>query len=146
VEEVQLGIARDSDFPAQVSQSVIPPVPSETQYGGPKPFEVVPIKKQFLFIGFPRIKHHLTYCLIYKTNQKPRMFYSNGKLNFSYDRDISSFKITVPNKLFSTICSGNSMEDWLTIEIAIVDFSDYQIPVTQLVEVRKGNYTIFLGY
>jgi len=38
------------------------------------------------------------------------------------------------------------MEDWLTIEIAIVDFSDYQIPVTQLVEVRKGNYTIFLGY
>jgi len=37
------------------------------------------------------------------------------KFNFSYARDISSFKVTVPNELFSTIWSGDFWPDRMVV-------------------------------
>jgi len=38
------------------------------------------------------------------------------KFYFSYAREISSFKITVPNELFSTICSCDFRPDSMVVK------------------------------
>ncbi len=38
------------------------------------------------------------------------------KFKFSYERDISSFKINVPNELFNNICSPNFWSEYIVVK------------------------------
>jgi len=89
----------DTGLPAHVS-------PSEIQSTGQKPLAVVPLMKQIFVCRL---------CL-YKTSSDVLSYIQektradNIKVDefiFSYARDILSFKTTLPNELFLTICSSD---------------------------------------
>jgi len=127
-------IAKNSELSALVSQPVIPPVSislppqgniesgipaqvgtSDTQSAGLKPLAVVPIKKQiFVSLLFPDLT--LSDVLSYIQDKTKADNIKVEKFNFSYAWDISSFKITAPNELFSTICSGDFLADSMVVK------------------------------
>jgi len=95
----------ESGLPAQVGTT-------EIQSAGPKPLAMVPLKKQ-IFVSQLSPDQTSSDDIQDKTkvdNIKVEKF------NFSYARDVSSFKITVPNELFSTICSGDFWPDGLVVK------------------------------
>lgn len=127
-------IAKNSELSALVSQPVIPPVSislppqgniesglpaqvgtSEIQSAGPKPLAVVPLKKQ-IFVSRLSPDQTSSDVLSYIQDKTKADNIKVEKFNFSYARDISSFKITVPNELFSTICSGDFWPDSMVVK------------------------------
>jgi len=102
---------------------VIPPVSislpqvdtSEIQSAWPKPLAVVPLKKQ-IFVSRLFPDQTSSDVLSYIQDQTKADNIKVEKFNFSYARDISYFKITVPNELFSTICSGDFWPDSMVVK------------------------------
>jgi len=81
-----------SGLPAQVGTS-------EIQSAGPKPLAVVPLKRQ-IFVSRLSADQTSSDVLSYIQDKTKADTIKVEKFNFSYARDISSFKITVPNELF----------------------------------------------
>jgi len=127
-------IAKDCELSALVSQPVIPPDPIslppqgniesglpaqvgtlEIQFAGPKPLALVPLKKQ-IFVSRLSPDKTSSDVLSYIQDKTKADNIKVEKFNFSYARDISSFKITVLNELFSIICSGDFWPDNMVVK------------------------------
>lgn len=71
-------------------------------------------KNKFWFLGSPLIKHHLMYI----QNQRKAENIKVKKFNFSYAMSClkSSFKIIVPNELFSHMCYRDFWLDSMVVK------------------------------
>jgi len=125
VEGAHPGIAKDSELSALVSQPVIPsislPPQGNIETGLPaqigtnticraKAPAVVPLKKQ-IFVSRLYPDQTSSDVLSYIQDKTKADNIKVEKCNFSYARVISSFKITLPNEFFSTVCSGDFWPD-----------------------------------
>jgi len=98
----------NSGLPAQVDTS-------EIQSAGPKPLAVVPLKRE-IFVSRLSPDQTSSDVLSYIQDKTKANNIKVENFNFFYARDISFFKITVPNELFSTICSRDFWPDSMVVK------------------------------